>query len=360
MSLRSTLSRLTFAGGIFTWGVAPAFSQSSALFNQLVERSKAEVAKKDGRLTIATNWEVSQAGAILEAFRKDFPFVKQTKFEVLRGIETSQRILMEFKAGSLPTNDITSVPDELWNEYSSAGAFVRPPFAYRELAKSLPADWPQLDPRLVDPEGYFISTSAGVRGIAYNKNLVPPDKAPKKWEDCLNPMWRGKFFYDSRPALTAFQNDPKTREWHLKWLKELVANKPVLMRARLQSMEKVAAGEFPLYCGANYSHAMPMVEAGAPVAFILPDPFPLDLAVAIHITKWSLPASAELFAVWTATKAQPIVEEKGYRGFPWIPGTRISKLAQGKQIIICDLACSRKGDEYFAEHGKILGLPGMK
>src|SRR5215471_6028863 len=157
MSLRSTLFCLTLAGGIFIWGVGPAFSQAGTLFNQLVERSKAELAKKDGRLTIATNWEVSQAGAILEAFRKDFPFVKQTKFEVLRGIETSQRILMEFKAGSLPTNDITSVPDELWNEYSSAGAFVRPPFAYCELAKSLPADWPQLDPRLVDPEGYFIS-----------------------------------------------------------------------------------------------------------------------------------------------------------------------------------------------------------
>jgi ABC-type Fe3+ transport system substrate-binding protein len=351
---------LTLVVGTLLGALSPVFGQSSGSFNSLVERSKAEVAKKDGRITVATNWVASQAKPLLEAFKKDYPFVKEAKFQVLRGLETSQRILMEHKAGRAPDIDVSSIPDELWGNFKDAGAFLKPPFSYRDLAKSLPADWPQLDARLIDPEDYFVAVSAGARGIAYNKNLVSTNKAPKRWEDCTDPMWKGKVVYDSRPTLTAFQHNPQTRAWHLKWLEALVANKPILMRARRQSMEKVASGEYALYCGANYSHAMPMVEEGAPVVFFFPDPFPLDLAVALHVTKWSMPATTQLFAVWTATKAQPIVEERGYRGFPWIPGTRIHKIAQGKNMVICDLACSHKSDEYFIEHGKILGLPGLK
>jgi iron(III) transport system substrate-binding protein len=361
MKTRKWLPLLALSVGFFFAASQSAFAQSANLFNQLVEASKGEVAKKGGKVTIANNWTPKQAKLILAAFKNDFPFVTEPRFERIRTVETMQQMLMEYKAARPPAIDVTSVSDELWPAYHSAGAFVKAPFPYQELAKSLPKDWPALDPRLIDMEGYFLSTSGATRGIAYNKNLVPPDKAPKSWEDCLNPMWRGKSVYDPRSKLSAFQHDPKTREWFLKWLRALADNKIVLNRGVQENLEKVAAGEFPLYCGTNYSNAMPMVDEGAPIDFILPDPFPIDLGVQVFITKWSLPATSQLFAVWTATKAQPIMDAKGYRGFPWIPGTRIHGMAKGKYVAICGPDCLRKVSEvYDPEHARILKLPGAK
>jgi len=344
----------------FLLATGPVFAQSSP-FTKLVEASKVEVAKKGGKVTVANNWTPDQGKPILEAFKNDFPFVTQPKFERIRTVEDMQRMLMEFKAGRPPEIDVTSISDELWPAYHGAGAFLKAPVSYRDLAKSLPKDWPPLDPRLIDTDGFFISTSGATRGIAYNKNLVPPDKAPKNWDDCVNPIWRGKIVYDPRPKLTALQHDPKTREWFLKWLKAFAENKIVLNRGVQENLEKVAAGEFALYCGTNYSNAMPMIDEGAPMVFVAPDPLPVDLGVQIFITKWSLPATSQLFALWTATKAQPIMDAKGYRGFPWIPGTKINTLAKGKYVAICGPDCLKKGAEvYDAEHARILGLPGVK
>ena len=174
-------------------------------------------------------------------------------------------------------------------------------------------------------------------------------------------MWKGKVVYDPRPKLTALQHDPKTREAHLKWLKRMLDNQVVFVRGVAEGLEKVAAGEYPIFCGTNYHNAMPMIDEGAPLVFFLPDPFPFETAVQIFVTKWSLPATSQLFALWTATKAQPIVDDKGYRGLPWIPGTRIYNMAKGKYAAICDPECLRKSSEvYNAEHNRILGIPGSK
>jgi hypothetical protein len=337
------------------------FAQTSNPFTKLVEASKAEVAKRGGKITVSTNWTSEQAAPILDAYRKDFPFVTQTVFQRVRRIEDSQRMLLEYQGGRTPSVDVSSVAQEAWPEFRAAGVFVKAPVSYRELGKFLPKDWPRLDPRVIDSEGYFLATSGASRGIAYNKNMVPAEKAPKGWDDCLNPMWKGKIVYDPRPKLTALQHDPKTRQAHLHWLKKMLENQVVFVRGIAEGLEKVAAGEYPIFCGTNYHNAMPIIDEGAPLVFFLPDPFAFETAVQVFVTKWSLPATTQLFALWTATKAQPIVDAKGYRGLPWIPGTRIYNMAKGKYAAICDPECLRKSsDLYNAEHNRILGIPGAK
>lgn len=357
-----TTRRLSFGFVIgFLLSAQQLLAQATNPFTKLVEVSKAEVMKKGGKITIATNWTSEQASPILDAFKKDFPFAARPTFERVRRIEDLQRMLLEYRGGRTPLVDVTSVAQEVWPEYKAAGVLVKAPVSYRELAKFLPKEWPRLDPRALDPDGYFLATSGASRGIAYNKNMVPQDKAPKTWEDCLNPMWKGKVVYDPRPKLTALQHDPKTREAHLKWLKRMLENQVVFVRGVAEGLEKVAAGEYPIFCGTNYHNAMPMIDEGAPLVFFLPDPFAFETAVQIFVTKWSLPATSQLFALWTATKAQPIVDDKGYRGLPWIPGTRIYNMAKGKYAAICDPECLRKSSEvYNAEHNRILGIPGSK
>jgi iron(III) transport system substrate-binding protein len=352
-------------GAVLAFGAlayCPAVSNAqSDSFSQLVAASKAEVEKKSGKLSVALTWTDPQVKPVLAAFQKEFPVVKEVSYTRVRTIPVAQRMLMEYKAGRPPDIDISYISNELWPTYKQAGAFVKPRFSYAELVKKLPRGWPTPDPRAMDPEGYYMAGTGSGRGIAYNKNLIPADKAPKSWEDCTDPKWKGKVLYDTRARLTAFQHDPKHREWFLKWIEKLVANGVVLNRGMGENLEKVVAGEFPISCVANYHNAMPMIDEGAPLVFFFPDPYTLDIATELHVLKWSkTPATTQLFALWLATKAQPLIEKHSYRGFPWVPESRKYAMAKGKEMVLCADDCRSKGDEYNEEQAKILRLPGSK
>jgi iron(III) transport system substrate-binding protein len=339
---------------------SPSAAQGNP-FNQLVETSRTEMAKKGGKLSVAMEWEQSEGTPVVEAFKRDFPHIKEITYNRESRAEHFQRILMELQQAKPLKYDIMHVSSESWPEYRKAGQFVKPPFDYSKLVKALPSGWDPIDSRSVDPNGYFLATSGLARGIAYNKDQVAPDKAPKSWEDCLNPMWRGKFLYDPRPKLTALQHDPRTREAHLKWLRGIVENKVILGRGQSENLQKIASGEFPLFCGVNYHSALRIIDQGAPINFVFPDPLPLEFGGQIHIGKWSqTPATTQLFILWLASEAQELVEKHGYRGFPWSPKSRKYAMAKGKYVAICDAECVLMSQKYDDEHANILKLPGVR
>ena len=358
MKLNRNWRCLLLMGGIILWGAQPV--QSASLFDQLVEKSRAEMSKKQGKLNVAMEWNKTEGVPVLQAFQKDFPFVKEVSYTRERNVENMQRVLMEAKQGRTPRYDIMHVSSESWTNYEEAGLFVKPPFDFKEMAKSLPADWGAIDARAFDPEGYFIGTTALARGNAWNPQSVPKGKEPTTWDACLDPMWKGKFLYDPRPKLTALWYDPKTREAHLKWL-EGVKRNGVLNRGQTENLEKVIAGEFPLVCGVNYHSASELIEKGAPLKFVFPDPFPIDMGTQIHVVKWSkTPATTQLYVLWLASKGQPQVDKQGYRGFPWNEKSTKYALAKGKYVAVCDAKCTNKEDEYINLHATILNLPGVR
>jgi ABC-type Fe3+ transport system substrate-binding protein len=341
--------------------VTAALPAEQNVFDQLVDMSKAEMAKNAGKLSAVLEMNPSEMNPVLDGFRKQFSFVKEFTYDRMNRTEEFQRMIIESQAGRPPSQDVLHVQFEAWPQMRDAGMFKKPPFLYTQLAKSLPKGWHPPDPRAIDPNGYYLSTSALIRIIAYNKNTVPADKAPKSYGDCLDPMWRGKFLYNVRSVLTPLQHDPKTREAHLKWLKGIVENKAVYVRQQTEGLEKLAAGEYHLFCGVNYTSTIRMIREGAPLGLVFPDPYAMDFAQRLHILKWSKnPATGQLFAVWTATKGQPLVEKHTDRGFPWSPGTESHTLAKGKYAAVCEATCAAKMDEYLAEHAKLLGLPGGK
>lgn len=350
---------LILISGLFLWGAQPV--QSGSLFNQLVEKSKAEMEKKGGKIHVATEWRKKEGRSILKGFQKDFPFVKKVEFSRERKVENMQRILLEVQQGRTPEYDIMHVSSESWPDYEKAGLFVKPSFDYRKLAKSVPADWGPIDARAFDPDGYFIATTGLARGNAWNPELVSKGKEPTSWEACLDPMWKGKFLYDPRPKLTGLWYDPKTKEAHIKWLKGIMKNKAVLNRGQTENVQKVIGGEYALVCGVNYHSASRLIDKGAPIKFAFPDPFPMDIGTQIHITKWSkTQATTQLLVLWLASKGQPQLSKYGFRGFPWHPKSRKYPLAKGKYVALCDAECTRKEGAYNKLHADILKLPGVR
>ena len=330
-------------------------------FNALLATAKAEMAKNAGKLSAVLEMNPKEMNPVLDGFRKEFSFVKEFTYERMNRTEEFQRMIIESRAGRHPSQDVLHVQFEAWPQMRDAGMFKKPLFPYAQLVKSLPKDWGSVDPRAIDPNGYYLATSALIRIIAYNKNTVPLEKVPKSYRDCLDPMWKGQFLYNARSVLTPLQHDPKTREAHLKWLKGIVENKAVYVRQQTEGLEKVAAGEYHLFCGVNYTSTIRMIREGAPLGLVFPDPFAMDFAQRLHVLNWSKnPATGQLFAIWAATKGQPIVEKHTDRGFPWSPGTESYTLAKGKYAAVCEATCATKMDEYLAEHAKILQLPTGK
>jgi ABC-type Fe3+ transport system substrate-binding protein len=136
---------------------------------------------QEGRLYVSLYWPNEQGRAVVPFFTKDFPFVKDVTYERSSGVDNSRRMFMEVRQGRAPKFDVLGVVTETLDDYAKEGLFVRPPFDYRTVLKFFPADWPQPDPRAIDSNGIHVATAALVRGIAYNKNLVPPNKIPKEW-----------------------------------------------------------------------------------------------------------------------------------------------------------------------------------
>lgn len=338
----------------------PLMAQSSS-FNQLVDIAKGEVEKNGGKLTIGITWTNKQAKPVLDEFRKEFPFVKETSFVRLRTVEQMQRMLMEYRGGRAPDIDIPFISDELWPAYKKEKMFLTPKIPYKALFQSMPKGWEEPDPRSLDPQGLYLASTGSARGIAYNKNLIAADQAPKGWEACIDPKYSGKIIYDTRDRLSAFQHDPKTRDWFLSWVRKLVTNKVVLNRGMGENLEKVAAGEYHISCVANYHNAMPMIDEGAPLEFVFPDPYTMDVATELHILRWSkTPAASQLFALFLATRAQPLIEKVSYRGFPWNTTSRKYAMTKGKYMALCGADCAAKSTQYDKEHAKILGLPGSR
>jgi ABC-type Fe3+ transport system substrate-binding protein len=360
---KSLVSRATVVGFFCASLIysSSALAAEKNLLSQLAERSQSEMAKGKGKLSVLLDLPAKEIVPILKVFQKEFPFVKEPIYHRMNRTEEFQRMILEAKAGRSPDYDIGHAQFEAWTELRDAGMFIKPPFSYQQLAKTLPPDWGALDPRAIDPNGYYLAASVLIRIIAYNKNIVPANKAPKGLEDCLDPAWRGKFLYSTRPLMVALQHDQKTRETQLKWLKSIVENKAVLISGQTEGLEKVAAGEYALFCGVNYNTTLRIIEEGAPIAIAFPDPYALDFAQRIHVFKWSAsPATGQLYALWMATKGQPAVEQYMRRGFPWNPQASAFPLAKGKYAAVCDSACAAKMNQYLAEHAKIIQLPGGK
>ena len=351
---------VTFLAVTYCVAISVSLAGASA-YEQLVKQAESEMAQKDGKLFITLEWPGRDTKKVFPAFKKAFPFIKDISYERIHSVAPHQRMLIEIQQGNIPKFDIMGISSELRGQYKKLGLLVKPPFEYKALASSLPSDWPALDERALDPQGYFIATTGLARGNAWNPQMVPKGKEPTTWEACLDPMWKGKILFDPRNKLQSLQHDPRTREQFLKWLKGMVKNEAVLNRGQTENLQKIAGGEFPIACGINYHSTFRMIDRGAPLKFAFPDPIPLDMGTEIYTTKFSkTPATGQLFGLWLATGGQDIVEETAYRGFPWNKTSKKYPLAKGKYVALCDAECVLKQEFYDKEFGDILNLPGVR
>lgn len=347
--------------GLMTLSTQGAFAAGE--FDKLVARSKAEVAKVGGKLSISLDWTKSDAKPVMAAFMKEFPYIKDIKYVRETGIGPFGRYLISYKQGENPPYDIMHIASEFQEQFLKSGAFQRPMFSYESLNSSLPKSWPKVHKNALDPKGDFVSTTGNARGILYNTKLVTGGSIPTSWASCLDSKWKGQVIVDARNKLQAYQYDPKERPRHLAWLKKLVVNKVVIVRGQGSIVRKVAAGEFPIACGVNYHTAYRAIERQGVknVKFVFAESVPLELGTRLYTPKWTkTPATAQLFALWAATAGQAALGKFAYRGFTWNDRAHKYAAARGKYVSLCGAECAQGWTRFNKEYPELLEIPVVK
>ena len=210
----------------------------------------------------------------------------------------------------------------------------------------------------IEYDGGTVSVANQFALPTYNKKLLPAKDVPTKWEDLLDPKWKGKLgvinstHHFARLAAGAW-GEEKTTDF----VKKLAAQKPILGRAG-EMAQRLIIGEVLLSATMQNSQIHEAEQSGAPLAFadkvqpvISPEYHVGVLKGAPH------PNVATLFVAYMASAdVQPIWKKYTGHDSAYVPGTDAYKFAQGKQVVYMKQSQAKLVDKLTREYGKILGF----
>ena len=185
-------------------------------------------------------------------------------------------------------------------------------------------------------EGLLIFTS--LRGIIYNSKLIPKDKAPKTYEDLvdpkLSPAWAGKMaippYVSWLVELSMIWSEDKVKNF----TRKLVALSGG--RLRYSEEERVVSGEFPI--AANMGGATEQMwqwqAKGAPLVAVMGSTPVLPSYFQLGVPKNTAhPNLSKLFVGFMASKeAQAILEKNDFRTSHLVEGTIMAKYLKQNKV----------------------------
>lgn len=244
----------------------------------------------------------TQIEPLLRGFERKYPFLKVT---VQRGPQTdiSRRALQEYRVG-LRKIDMF--------ELSSQGlivirdANILQPFSSPEAAA--------FDSAAIEPKRHWVVVRESYTGIGSNTKAIPPEKAPKTYDDLLAPEWRGRMAMSG--SISTAANFVATlvltrgEDFVRRLGRQDIRVYPVTARALANLM---IAGEVVLSPTIYNSHVEVSAATGAPLAWVAPGAVPVtDTAVALARGAPSPHAAMLMIDYLMSQEGQSIYGRLGY------------------------------------------------
>jgi iron(III) transport system substrate-binding protein len=278
-----------------------------------------DLARKEGEvLWIGGLNEQTASGPIVKAFNEKYPLIKG-RYIRTGTPEGLQRILAEYRAKT-PRVDLfngSAVVD--LKQVNLVQAFATP------ALDVFPAE-------IKDPERLYATLRLSYQGVAmWDTKQVPADKAPKSYEDLLDPFFKGKIaMSDSQGAGTPFLITYFRKVWGeekaLSYVEKLAKQNPIISSAATRNLaDLVVAGEYAILMNPANQHIGQALGKGAPINGVLADPtlarndYVMMLKTAPHPAASMLlidhilsQQSAEILQKAEYSPAHPAVEPEGY------------------------------------------------
>ena len=158
-------------------------------------------------------------------------------------------------------------------------------------------------PGFKDANGFWVDYFDAYNVVGYNTKLIAKGRAPRSWEDLLDPHWKGKIALDDEMyswygAMTLVWGREKAQ----RFTKALAKQEIQLRSGQTLIAQLMAAGEFPV--GMVLAHRIErMKEQGAPVEWVTTlDPITVSLHPIGIAAKAPHPNAAKLFVDFLLSK----------------------------------------------------------
>ena len=291
-------------------------------------------AKKESELTFIAGAQTFGGPKTLNlleaAFNKRFGLDMKIRFAAGPEMNSmAARTITELKNGSKASSDI-------YHGSQSHVSLLHKEKALEQVNYSAIFPWISKPMEIFPNEGVLIFTS--LRGIIYNSKLIAKDKAPKTYEDLvdpkLSPTWAGKLaippYVSWLVELSMIWSEDKVKNF----TRKLVALSGG--RLRYSEEERVVSGEFPI--AANMGGATEQMwqwqAKGAPLVAVMGSTPVLPSYFQLAVPRNSAhPNLAKLFTGFMVSReAQAILEKQDFRTSHLVEGTIMNKYLKQNRL----------------------------
>jgi iron(III) transport system substrate-binding protein len=216
-----------------------------------------------------------------------------------------------------------------------------------------------VDPQVIHYDSGAITFVNQIVLPAYNKKTMPAKDVPTKWEDLLDPKWKGGKLGVSTAThhFARLAVGPWGEEKTTQFVKAIADQKPVLGRLA-ELYNRLLLGEISIAVTLTDSNINEAKKTGAPVVFAETIQPVIAPAYQASVIKGAAhPSTAHLFSIFlTSEEAQDIWEKYNGQTSAFIPGTTAYKFLKGKQVIFMNQNQAKTVDKLARQYGKMLGF----
>ncbi|MBI4527765.1 MAG: ABC transporter substrate-binding protein [Deltaproteobacteria bacterium] len=289
-----------------------------------------EGARQEGELDVWSTGDVRAQNEVIERFRKKYPFISKIRAIRPQSSAMRNRLLSEARAGKGSDVDVVGGNADIMDYLGDKGFLTR--YKSPEMGALVQG--------LKDPQDRWSAFYVNPFVTAYNRNLVAPKDIPKKWDDFLNPQWKGKIaFYREEYAWFSNFLAWAGREKGLEYMRRLAGQNVQLREGHSLMSQLLAAGEYPIIFVTYGPRIATMKAEGAPVDWVALDPvFAQGIAMGIY-TKAKHPNAARLYVDYMLSRE--VQQEIWVNGF-WKHSARTDVVPndarwKGRRILPLDL-----------------------
>jgi iron(III) transport system substrate-binding protein len=337
--MRSWTTSIFAASGI---GAVLGLALSSGAFAQDFKSTYDEIvaaAKAEPPLQWCTGLGPDESQPIVDAFVKLYPDVPEPNDFECFGEDATQRVISEWTAGVTQV-DIINVDTEIvetldknnQTHLQDWSVFDGTPVA--------------IDPRYLSYKGRFFNTGFNHRVIWFNPKILSREDAPKSFEECADPKYKGILAMDVRPTFFEMMEaagGPWSEAYLKQWAAGVAANEPLWTRGAAHNFRVLSSGERGLNCGQQL-HGLfrggntDPNDPNAAVQFIIPKQVPVRGYQTTAIAPQpNAPNATILFGAFLASdKGQAAIADAnpGYAS-PFVEGSFTNKVIKeaGAEIL---------------------------
>jgi iron(III) transport system substrate-binding protein len=302
-------------------------------------------AQREGKLIVVPGLDDTNFGNIKTAFEETYPYL-ELEMQIVSGTAAGERFNFGMLSGNTEVDVLEASADD-WELYAENDLLI--PFDYESMAL---AGELAINPEAIlhTQAGQLPFFGSGIDVIAYNTDMISEEDAPKNWDDCIDPKWKGLVATDTSTGLQDL-NGAWTEEEILTYTKAMKDNDVIFVRGITATLVRLLAGEFPIMCPTNYHGALRQLIADpdAPMKLVLPDPLNINPREQEGIYAGAKHPHAGL--LWMEFISRPDVQldilapnDPGKTSF-MIEGTVPYNLLQDfdGEVHLCDAKCTQLG-----------------